>query len=88
MTLQEFESKVRNEKLEWIALSGFVIDVTEFKDDHPGGAKMLLSMRGRDATAAFEGGMNNHSNSARNLAGMYRVAKLVQRDTPKYLEDK
>jgi len=85
-TFEEFETKCREDKSkEWIVIRGFVHDVSEFKDDHPGGAKLLVGMRGRDATAAFEGGMNKHSFAAKNLAAMYRVGKIIRRDEPKYV---
>jgi len=85
MTFEEFETQCKEDKSnEWLVIRGFVHDVSELKDDHPGGAKLLIGMRGRDATAAFEGGMNKHSFAAKNLAAMFRVAKIVRRDDPKY----
>ncbi|CAE8727212.1 unnamed protein product, partial [Polarella glacialis] len=37
----------------WIAIEGFVYDVARFLQDHPGGADVLRSWAGRDATEAF-----------------------------------
>ena len=31
----------------WVAIDGGVYDVTEFLDEHPGGATMLLTMAGK-----------------------------------------
>jgi cytochrome b involved in lipid metabolism len=38
----------------WIAIDGGVYDVTGCIDDHPGGAEILLSMGGTDATGTFQ----------------------------------
>jgi len=37
----------------WIAINGFVFDVTKFMALHPGGAKILLDYGGQDATQIF-----------------------------------
>ncbi|KAG8219325.1 hypothetical protein J3R82DRAFT_208 [Butyriboletus roseoflavus] len=68
-----------------IVIDSFVVDVTGYLKEHPGGAKLLrgYTIRNerdgrswRDASWAFDGGVNNHSRVARR--GMYglRVAKL------------
>lgn len=38
----------------WLAIHGTVWDVTCFIDKHPGGANMILSNTGKDATPAYE----------------------------------
>lgn len=38
----------------WTVVNGGVYDVTSFITKHPGGAKRILDMCGRDATADFE----------------------------------
>lgn len=38
----------------WIIVHGFVYDVTEFLDDHPGGSKIILKYAGKDATAEYD----------------------------------
>jgi len=76
MTMAEVEAKVANEKADLIIIGGFVLDFSEFKSDHPGGSKLLIAYRGRDATAAFEGGANIHTVAAHNLAAMYRIARI------------
>lgn len=38
----------------WLAVHGKVYDVTDFLDNHPGGAGLLLKSSGRDATSAYE----------------------------------
>jgi cytochrome b involved in lipid metabolism len=38
----------------WVALYGVVLDVSDFLDQHPGGAGLLLAMSGKDITEKFE----------------------------------
>ncbi|KAJ9254179.1 hypothetical protein DTO207G8_3756 [Paecilomyces variotii] len=38
----------------WIVVKGVVLDVTNWLDEHPGGAQALFSHMGRDATEEFE----------------------------------
>jgi L-lactate dehydrogenase (cytochrome) len=38
----------------WVIISGQVYDVTEFLDQHPGGAKVILQQAGDDATEVFK----------------------------------
>ncbi|KAF9225256.1 hypothetical protein BS17DRAFT_700052 [Gyrodon lividus] len=67
-------------------IEGFVVDVTDYLREHPGGAKVLRnhsirnhanSMSWRDASWAFGGGLNNHSRAARRRMYELRVAKLI-----------
>ncbi|KAJ3107876.1 hypothetical protein HDU97_002808 [Phlyctochytrium planicorne] len=77
MTLTDMAKKVTEEGKEFIAIDGFVLDVTAFKDRHPGGAKILTGYYGKDASEAFfRGALNNHSLSARTYLSMLRVAKV------------
>ncbi|KAJ7170015.1 FMN-dependent dehydrogenase-domain-containing protein [Mycena filopes] len=38
----------------WVIIKDQVYDVTEFLQEHPGGAKIILKYAGRDATSAYE----------------------------------
>ncbi|CAK5271149.1 unnamed protein product [Mycena citricolor] len=59
-----------------VLISGFIHDVTNFIDEHPGGAHVVVKYIGKDATAAFFGGVYDHSNAAHNLLAMKRVGVL------------
>ena len=42
-------------------------DASSFVHEHPGGAELITRRRGTDATAAFCGGVYDHSNAAHNV---------------------
>ncbi|KAG5220169.1 delta fatty acid desaturase protein [Salix suchowensis] len=50
-----------------ILVSGFIHDVSDFLEEHPGGRHLLVKMIGKDATTAFFGGVYDHSNAAHNV---------------------
>ncbi|KAJ7468481.1 delta 9-fatty acid desaturase protein [Mycena latifolia] len=70
-----------------ILVSGFIHDVTTFLEEHPGGAHLLVKFVGKDATAAFFGGVYEHSNAAHNLLAMKRVG-ILQGGIPHILDDR
>lgn len=73
-TMEEFQAMVNSNDKKWILLDGMIYDVENF--DHPGGAKYLNTGIGRDMTKAFNGGIYNHSNGARNLLSAMRVGYI------------
>lgn len=60
-----------------VAVMGYVLDVSEFLQEHPGGRAVIKPFLGKDATAAFLGGVYKHSNAAQNRTQSLRVAKLA-----------
>lgn len=60
-----------------ILVSGYIHDATAFIEDHPGGARLISENTGKDMTAAFFGGVYEHSNAAHNLLAMMRVGILA-----------
>lgn len=38
----------------WVIIHGKAYDVTEFKEDHPGGKQIILKWAGKDATEIYE----------------------------------
>ncbi|KAJ3555419.1 hypothetical protein NP233_g12212 [Leucocoprinus birnbaumii] len=59
-----------------IVIAGFIHDVSDFIEEHPGGPHLIVKMIGKDATTAFFGGVYDHSNAAHNLLAMKRVGVL------------
>ncbi|KAJ3409447.1 hypothetical protein CcCBS67573_g01266 [Chytriomyces confervae] len=77
MTIDEVKQKVAETEIKLIVISNIVYDVTNFMDEHPGGKAFLKISIGKDATAAFNGGVYDHANAARNLMSSMRYATLV-----------
>ncbi|EPQ60464.1 hypothetical protein GLOTRDRAFT_135138 [Gloeophyllum trabeum ATCC 11539] len=74
-----------------LLIEGFLVDATAYLKEHPGGARLLREYslrRGteperlswRDASWAFDGGLNNHSRAAKKRLREFRVARLVSED--------
>lgn len=59
----------------WIAVGGYVYDVTRFLHDHPGGRDVLAAHLGADATAAFR--RVGHSDGARIVMANFRIGRLA-----------
>lgn len=76
ITLAEFQS-IQSQQQQQFIIDNYVVDVTHFKDKHPGGEKILRGYYGKDASRAFHGEMNQHTMAALNLLRLYRVAKIV-----------
>ncbi|OZJ06163.1 hypothetical protein BZG36_00994, partial [Bifiguratus adelaidae] len=70
----EFQSLCKNDGKQWILIEGIVYDVSKFMNDHPGGVNYIKNAIGKDMTVAFNGGVYDHSNGARNLLSTMRVA--------------
>lgn len=56
-----------------VLISGIIYDITDFMAKHPGGKSIIRSAIGKDATPMFNGGVYNHSRTARNLLDDLRV---------------
>ncbi|OGE49935.1 hypothetical protein PENARI_c019G10393 [Penicillium arizonense] len=54
MITQSEVSKHNSDESCWVILYGNVYDVTDFLDNHPGGAQAILRFAGRDATEDFD----------------------------------
>jgi cytochrome b involved in lipid metabolism len=59
----------------WAVVNGSVYDLTKWAALHPGGAAIIRSLCGRDATADFSGRHANQPDPARELAN-YLLGKL------------
>nr|GAT57421.1 stearoyl-CoA desaturase [Mycena chlorophos] len=66
-----------------VVIEDYFVDVTSYLGEHPGGAALLrrYALRAdqelKDASWAFDGGLNNHSRSARRRMKEFRVAKFA-----------
>ncbi|KAI0092540.1 delta 9-fatty acid desaturase protein [Irpex rosettiformis] len=72
---QTYQDQAQHRRL--VLISGFIHDLSDFLETHPGGTAILLAYVGKDATAAFFGGIYDHSNAAHNLLATMRVAVLL-----------
>ena len=60
----------------YTVVQGSVYDVTSFISQHPGGARAILSLCGRDGTAAFEGQHGGQGRPAAELAS-FKIGTLA-----------
>ncbi|KAL8785262.1 MAG: hypothetical protein Q9213_003466 [Squamulea squamosa] len=61
----------------WIAVHGYVYDLTTFSSDHPGGIEALESCAGIDGTESYD--YAGHSDSNMEKMQQYRVGRLAER---------
>ncbi|KAJ7654837.1 hypothetical protein B0H17DRAFT_1163477 [Mycena rosella] len=65
-----------------VVIDDCFVDATAYLGEHPGGASLLRKYSVRphqdliEATWAFDGGLNNHSRSARKRMGEFRIARF------------
>ena len=89
MKREEFERCVFEEGKNYVLLDDMVVDVTEFKEKHPGGRFVVEHNIGRDVSKFFYGGYSLegnmgkkpsgghvHSNYARQIVNMLVVARF------------
>ena len=61
-----------------LAVEGLVYDLASFASEHPGGAHVLRSHAGKDATEMYRS--VGHSTSAKARMAQYAVARMAQKD--------
>ncbi|CAE6472710.1 unnamed protein product [Rhizoctonia solani] len=92
--LTRLKAYALNERRIIVLIDGWIVDVTEYMSEHPGGAALLgqYAFKPRlgavstdvekdlpqDAVWAFNGGMNNHTRTARARMRYLRIARFVQ----------
>ncbi|QRV80236.1 Fatty acid desaturase [Ceratobasidium sp. AG-Ba] len=84
---------VQNERRLIVLIDSWVVDITNYIKEHPGGSAILrnhlYSAKSqatentdkallKDATWAFNGGMNNHTRTARARMRSLRIARLIE----------
>ncbi|RIB05623.1 delta-9 desaturase [Gigaspora rosea] len=78
LPIYTFEQFVDNAKENnWVCIEGVIHDVSEFVEEHPGGRSIIAASIGKDMTTAFNGGVYDHSNAARNLMASLRVGVVA-----------
>jgi stearoyl-CoA desaturase (delta-9 desaturase) len=62
----------------WLMIDGYIVNVGDeaLVHLHPGGAAILRKWHGRDATKAFHGGLNRHTEAAMMWMQTLRVGRL------------
>ncbi|KAE8380443.1 hypothetical protein BDV26DRAFT_279512 [Aspergillus bertholletiae] len=75
MGWSEYQQLSKNGKA-MVALDGIIHDVSGFIAEHPGGQKLMQGFIGKDATAAFNGGIYSHSKVARNILPFTRSGSV------------
>ncbi|KIJ18003.1 hypothetical protein PAXINDRAFT_9092 [Paxillus involutus ATCC 200175] len=85
ITWEDYQRQAESRTL--ICIAGFIHDISDFFDKHPGGPQLLKKSIGKDATTAFFGGLYDHSRAAHNLLAMKRVG-ILRGGAPHGLEEK
>lgn len=62
----------------WIVIYDMVYDVTDYKDEHPGGPELIEEYAGQDATRGFD--EFGHSTDAKRILKKYLVGELIEED--------
>ncbi len=75
----------------WVVISGKAYDVTEFLDEHPGGANIILQYGGKDATEEYnpvhpEGTIEKNLSPDKHL-GAVDMATVASSDDPQKVRD-
>ena len=60
----------------WMVIRGQVYDLTEFKEVHPGGAKILTSSAGMDGTRAYEKVEHHLNSEVHAMLDMYKIGRV------------
>lgn len=78
---KEFKKLVSSsENRVYIVIQNIIHDITQFMDQHPGGAQLIKASQGKDATHAFYGGVYRHLTAAINLLATMRIGILKGND--------
>ncbi|KAF8456059.1 FMN-dependent dehydrogenase-domain-containing protein [Kalaharituber pfeilii] len=76
----------------WVILYGTVYDVTDFLDSHPGGAKVILKLAGKDATEEYDpihpAGLLEETLSKSQILGPVDPATIPSKPTSQSTPDK
>ncbi|KAG5890799.1 hypothetical protein JTB14_007193 [Gonioctena quinquepunctata] len=65
----------------WIIIKDSVYDVTDYLDDHPGGAELITEWAGKDGTKEFDD--FGHSGDAKKQLKTYKIGEVVEEQRKK-----
>ncbi|CAI7583433.1 unnamed protein product [Penicillium bialowiezense] len=82
MSLDEYKRDSRLGR-RLLLIDSIIYDVNSFVEHHPGGAEIISSNIGTDASRAFNGAIYDHSTAARNLLASMRHARLTKPMLPR-----
>lgn len=68
----------------WVSIHGYVYDVTEWIDLHPGGADVLLISAGRDVTQVYDS--YHKASTAKAYLGKYLIGRLADTELVSFPE--
>jgi stearoyl-CoA desaturase (delta-9 desaturase) len=75
VSFEEYQELAKkNDGRALVLIAGFIHDVSNFIDSHPGGQALIKNNIGKDATVSFYGGVHDHNTAAHNMLAMMRVA--------------
>lgn len=60
----------------WIAINSKVYNITDYLDQHPGGASIIVGCSGKDATKEFN--QVGHSQNANKILAKYEIGQLAK----------
>ena len=72
----------------WLTVDDIAYDLTDYVDKHPGGAELMLTFAGREASWAFESYHAMSGEKAREKLQYYAVARVVDSEFQRYPKDK
>lgn len=74
-TMQEISEANNNSKC-WVVIHGYVYDLTNWINKHPGGPNKILQICGTDATTVFDNQHEGEGRPAETLKA-YQIGKLT-----------
>ncbi|KAH7644235.1 putative h/aca ribonucleoprotein complex subunit 1 [Dermatophagoides farinae] len=60
----------------WIIIDDYILDVTDFLDNHPGGPNVIINYSAKDCTSIFK---QIHSIQAKQMAKQFIIGKLIKK---------
>lgn len=78
LTEEDVTRLIEHEGKKLILIDGYIIDISNYMEQHPGGSKVLANFLGKDATLIFYKGINIHSRTAKIKLNLLKIGKLYK----------